>query len=197
MRFYRNSNTEHQEARSNLNIADLTWYVVRTPPLREFNAETILSRRGYTIFCPVKTIRIRANRTTKKKKPVEVALMPGYVLMGFKGAPDWHKLFRFGRRQDLVTSVVGQAGRALPIPESSLHWVAKVLDTGDVQVPHEEGFGVRDFTLGDNVEVLDGSYAGHVVRVQELNANSATCLIKIFGGEQKCKISVDNLQKVA
>lgn len=197
MRFYRNIDVRRHENFKHIKIGDLNWYAVRTPPLREFTAETILRQRGYAIICPVLRKRVRASRTTKRKKQIEAPLIPGYVLMGFSGAPDWHKLFRFGRRQELVTSVCGHRGRAQAIPESSMNWIARMIKTIDVEVidRHEHGFG--SLKSGDNVEVLEGPFQGHVVRVEELSGKSATCLIDLFGGKQNTKISVDNLQKVA
>lgn len=199
MFFSRVPNPKRHENFKNIKISELNWYAVRTPPMREFDAETILRKHGYAIICPVRIKSVRASRTTRKKKQVEVPLIPGYVLMGFKGAPNWHELFRFGRRQELITGVCGYRGRAQAIPESSMNWVAKMIKTTNVEVADKEqhGLGAESLRRGDKVEVLTGPLSGTIVSIDELKGDSAMCLVELFGGKQNSKINVDNLQKVA
>lgn len=199
MRFYRTPLESKSNNFENTNVADLNWYVMRTPPNREFDAEEFLSRQGYTIMCPVRRKRIRSSRTRKaKNKIIELPLMPCYVLMGFDGVPDWQKLFSFSRPQQLVTSVCGQNYRARKLPQSAYQWIEEMLATTSAEINDKGKHAKSVFSKGDNVEILDGPFEGFVVEVQKANSKEAMCLFKLFEGkEQKVKISVDNLQKAA
>lgn len=196
MRFYRFPETR---TRKSIKISDLDWYAVRTPPPREFVAEEILEKFGYAIICPVLGKKMRVSRHTKKRRDIEVPLLPSYVLMGFKGDPDWHKLFSFGRRQNLVVAVCGFGGEARVIPERSMNWIARMMHTANVDVvdAQEHGLGHQGLAPGDRADVLAGPFQGHVVKIDELSGSRVTCLVELFGGKQKTKIAVDNLQRVA
>lgn len=197
MRFYRIKNNDLPKR--NIKIADLDWYAVRTPPLKEFVAEQILWSRGYAVICPVLGKKMRASRYAKRKRrDIEVPLLSSYVLIGFRGEPDWHELFSFGRRQGLVTAVCGFNGKAQVIPESSMKWIARMSQTTNVNVIDAKnyGLGAGNFRRGDRADVISGPLSGHTVRIDELNGQSASCLIKLFGGKQSATISVDNLQLV-
>lgn len=199
MRFYRNPSDNHHTNFEDINVGDLDWYVMRTPPNREFDAEELLSRQGYTIMCPVRRKKIRSSRTKKaKNRTIELPLMPCYVLMGFKGVPDWQKLFSFSRPHQLVTSVCGFNRRAKFLPQTAHTWIKEMLTTTSAEINDKGKHSKSVFSKGDNVEILDGPFEGFVVEVQKANGKEAMCLFKLFEGkEQKVKISVDNIQKAA
>lgn len=199
MRFYRNPSENKPNNFEDTNVADLDWYVMRTPPNREFDAEELLTKRGYTIMCPVRKKRVRSSRIKKaKNRIIELPLMPCYVLMGFKGVPNWQKLFSFSRPQQLVTSVCGQNYRARKLPETAHPWIKEMLQTTSAEINDKGKHAKNVFSRGDNVEILEGPFEGFVVEVQKANGKEAMCLFKLFEGkEQKVKISVDNIQKAA
>lgn len=198
MRFYRIPNESRSNNFENTNVADLDWYVMRTPPNREFDAEKLLSDQGYTIMCPVRKKRVRSSPTKKtKNKIIELPLMPCYVLMGFKGVPDWQKLFSFSRPQQLVTSVCGINRRARKLPTSAHPWIGEMLATTSAEINDKGKHAKSVFSKGDNVEILDGPFEGFVVEVQKANNKEAMCLFNLFGREQKVKVSVDNIQQAA
>lgn len=199
MRFYRIPNESRSNNFEDTNVGDLNWYVMRTPPNREFDAEEFLAKQGYTIMCPVRRKRVRSSRTKKtKNKIIELPLMPCYVLMGFTGVPDWQKLFSLSRPLQLVTSVCGQNHRARKLPETAYSWIEEMLATTSADINDKGKHSKSVFSKGDNVEILDGPFEGFVVEVQKANTKEAMCLFKLFEGkEQKVKISVDNIQKAA
>jgi transcription antitermination factor NusG len=198
MRFYRNPSDNPNTNFENTNVGDLDWYVMRTPPNREFDAEELLSRQGYTIMCPVRKKKIRSSRTKKaKNRTIELPLMPCYVLMGFKGVPNWQKLFSFSRPYQLVTSVCGFNRRAKFLPRTAHPWIEEMLATTSAEINDKGKHSKSVFSKGDNVEILDGPFEGFVVEVQKTNSKDAMCLFNLFGREQKVKVSVDNIQKAA
>lgn len=199
MRFFRFPDAQRQINSPEINVDDFTWYVVRTPPLREMDAEIFFRSRGYTIFCPLEMFKIRYSRYTKKKKIAEKPLIPGYVLMGFQDAPDWPKLFRFGRSLELITNVVGHNGRAMPVPECSMNWVKRMLATTSYEVVDKAYDDLNPVRLqrGDEVEIMEGPFQGLKSCVENIDKDSVQLLVTIFGRESNVKLNVDNLLKVA
>lgn len=178
-------------------VDDLTWYAVRVPPMKEFTAEKILKKRGYAVMCPLLQYRGRINRKVRKQTDLERPLLPGYVLVGFYGPPDWFKFFQIGKTTQIVSGVVSFNNRAAPIPKKSMDWVASMRRTTTVRIIDVKKHQAGHLKPGTTVKVTDGPFAGQMVKIQSTKGASAKVLMKLFNGETLTDISVDNLLKVA
>lgn len=105
----------------------MNWYALRLQPgatrpsrhdERFTNVEWSMKREGMQCYVPMEYI-LKIHHRTKKLIDKKFPIIPGYAFMEAGSEQNWEKV----RDCDFVASVIGAAGKPLPIPASWMEWV--------------------------------------------------------------------------
>tara|TARA_R110002073_G_scaffold120601_2_gene262655 strand:- start:5741 stop:6403 length:663 start_codon:yes stop_codon:yes gene_type:complete len=177
-------------------LATMQWFLARVPSQKEFVAEQILDDAGLIVFVPEETRFRRACGKAKRKREIRVALIPGYLMVAFPAGPvQWGNLLRF----QLVRGLVGHEGVPLHVPFGEVKRMLERHSAGEFRAPNVQQWmrTYREFEVGDQVEVLEGLYEGHVAEVTGLRGQNAMMVLNMFGGEIKAEIPMQALGRTA
>lgn len=169
------------------------WYVVHTysgyeDAVREALLQRIESLGMQDLIFDV-VVPKETQIVIKKGEPVteEKRIFPGYVLVDMTVTDDsWYVV----RNTPNVTGFVGSG--TIPVPVSPEEW--KVIKRHMGQA--EPKFKI-DFTLGDNVVVLDGPFANYegVINTIDEEKGKVKVLITIFGRETPVELDFTQVKK--
>lgn len=145
------------------------WYALQLRTRWENSTATLLSSKGYETFLPTsKTVKRGRGRSTEAEAP----LFPGYLFCRFNV---------FDRLPVLITpgvlSVVGSGRIPIPIEESELKAVQKMISTG---------LPVKPWPY---LEV------GQIVRIEEGALSGVEGVLTSFKGTQRIVVSVSLLRR--
>ncbi len=169
------------------------WYVIHTYSGYEDAVKEALMQRIESLGMQDLIFDVVVPKETqiviKKGQPVteEKRIFPGYVLVDMTVTDDsWYVV----RNTPNVTGFVG-AG-TIPVPVSPEEW--KVIKRHMGQ--SEPKFKI-DFTLGDNVVVLDGPFANYdgVISTIDEDKGRVKVLITIFGRETPVELEFTQVKK--
>ena len=149
-----------------------------TPWLRgEFVVEAAMRRRGVEAWVPVESVFNRANRFHHKaKKLVYRPILPGLVFVGFSAPPNWLAVLDC----PMVRGVFGCDGRPSALRQKDLDQMRKI-ESGEQAAAVERFMPTnRVFTVGQEVEVLEGSLEGERITVLEMDGLQARFLHRGF-----------------
>jgi transcription antitermination factor NusG len=173
-------------------MAGRQWFILRTVPREEMRATLILERQGAAVLYPRHAVFRRKNRYSKTKLGVLRPLLVRYLFVGFDGEPNWFRTLE-------CTSIVGFVGLDGAPRQVAYERIAafmrgqRCLDAPD---HHRHMITHKEFEVGDTVEVLDGPFAGHHVKVERLDGKNARAVLTLFGQERPLPMPVDNLVPV-
>ncbi len=177
---------------SRLDLREYRWFVLCTPPQREFLAELLLSREGFATFIPTRR-EWRFNNHVARMKRIKTErtypLMPRYLFVGMSDhTPGWRGIFRFG----VVTSVIGVDNVPEVVRYQPLHDLMQRHNAGRFRAPlaHQYMQTHREFKVGDRVLTDDGLFEG---KVKEIKGNMAKVFIEIFGRTTQFEVPLDKL----
>lgn len=177
----------------------LNWYAFLVPAQKEYVAAHILKRRGIDTFVPTETRWRFPNRyakSRKKKEEVAFPVIPRYVFAGFDGTPPWYRLFQM----PLITAVVGIGDDAKRMHGRVFEAFMASQCNGSLRAAPEQRFmrSHEEFSVGDNVEILDGAFREHKVVVHEITGHMAKVMLPLFGYEEfEVRVPLDQLALVA
>lgn len=186
---------------------DLTWYAFRVESGQERRALRTLLELGYTPFLPIERRRRRRHRHAKSSQVVEYAKFPGYIFIGFAGRVPWTRLWAIDRaepmasltghpsqfvtyKQRVLKSVIGFEGRPSPADGDQMH---RAIAESSAYVP-DTTTTRKGFEVGDEVEIIDGAWQGHVTKVDGIYGDKAKVFLQLFGSQREVKIDLDSLQ---
>jgi transcription antitermination factor NusG len=179
---------------------DLDWYAFVTAPQKEYTCAHILRRKGIATFIPTETRWRSTNRYTKSRKLKEemaFPVVPRHLFAGFPQGemPPWYWLGSF----PLILGVIGKKGRPHPTDRKEFAQFAPVYSNGSLRAPAAERHmrTREEFGVGDNVEVLDGPFRDHQVKVIEINGNMATVVLQLFNTERELPMALETMSRVA
>ena len=138
-----------RDGRTSADAADTSqsaWYALRTRSRFEKMVHLQLTNKGYNVFLPlIHTTRQWSDR----KRAIDLPLFPGYIFCNFDCQL---------RRDIIVTpgvvEVVGVAGAPAPIPESEIHDLQTMMQSGCDPTPWPY---LQD---GEAIQVVDGPLVG-------------------------------------
>lgn len=169
-------------------VDKLDWYALTVPPQKEFAAQEIMRRRGFTTFCPFESLWRRKSRFTKEKELRHYPLMPRYLFVGFDGMPSWYDVFRV----PLIVSVVGLEGK--PAKLANMYRFISNFRNGLRRPDAERHMQThREYKIGDTALVVEGPLAERLVKVEEITGGHAFFKLEMFGTERKLSLPVGNL----
>ena len=159
------------------------WYVAHTYSGYESkvkaNLEKIVENRGlgdkiFDIRIPVETI---VEKNGDVEKVVEVKLFPSYVYIKMVMTDEsWHAV----RNISGVTGFVGPGSRPTPLSEE------------DVEALNIEERKVKAaFSVGDNVTITDGLFAGYSGAVQAVSDDLKTVTVLVKRGRRDMPVELD------
>ena len=167
---------------------DLDWYAFICVPQKEYT------------FIPTETRWRSTNRYTKSRKLKEemaFPVVPRHLFAGFPVGtmPPWYLLGDF----PLILGVIGHKGRPHKANRKEFPKLAPVYANGSLRAPVEQQHmrTREEFGVGDTVEILDGPFRGHQVKVIEINGNMATIVLKLFNTEREMPMPLETMTKVA
>lgn len=171
---------------------DIKWYVLYTVTGHENvakqNLETVIRKNPYLqnrIFDIVIPMMDEIEEKDGKRITKQVKRMPGYILVKMIYGDDlWHDV----TRTPSIIAFVGPNARAIPLSEEE---VARLgLET--------QKFVNQEINIGDDVEVLTGSFAGIVATVESVDNERKTCKVKIvmFNRENEVELDFADVKKL-
>jgi len=188
--------------------AAFQWYALMVKPSSEFDVEALLNHAGVLAVVPVRREWRQVNRWVKRKHQVCYSVLPRYVLVGFGGTEptnyedEVRSIARIMRELTLVQAVVGMDGMPRRLDAQK---VAKfLLELGEVDAPKWQRHMQtgQEFAPGDDVRIMSGPFADHVVSVDAIvGAKAKVTLRLLMGGdrkdEHKLSVPLANLVKSA
>ena len=171
---------------------EIKWYVLYTVTGHENvakqNLETVIRKNPYLqdrIFDIVIPMMDEIEEKDGKKVAKQVKRMPGYLLVKMIYGDDlWHDV----TRTPSIIAFVGPNARAVPLTDEE---VARLgLETVK--------FANQDIQVGDNVEILTGSFAGVVTTVESVDQTKKTCKVKLvmLNRENEVELDFANVKKL-
>lgn len=172
---------------------DLRWYCAFTPPGKEDAARYMLDERGYLCFRPVRKVHRYVNRHRKKKVEKFYPVLPRYLFVGVASPLDLEPLLFM----DLIQGFLSQDGKKRELGQFEM----KTLMQLNPEAPDYHAYMLthQEYEPGDDVEILTGPYAGHLVTVDRIigkkdNAR-AQIRVNVFNREMEVLVPLDNLVK--
>lgn len=169
-------------------VENLDWYALTVPPQKEFAAQEIMRRRGFTSFCPFESLWRKKSRYTKEKELRHFPVMPRYLFVGFDRHPSWYDIFRI----PLIVSVVGLEGK--PATLANMPRFVSNFRNGLRRPDAEKHMQThREYAIGDTAIVVEGPLVDRLVKVDDIADGHAFFKLEMFGAERKLSVPVGNL----
>jgi len=153
---------------------DLSWFAFKVRPNHERTAALGLSNWGWEAYLPLHRVR---RRWSDREKEMEAVLFPGYVFCRC-GRPDLIRVLN----SPGIQSVVGTARNPVPVEDSEMSAVRKLVSSGKPILPWPY---VR---IGQSVMVDHGPLAylrGVVVRIKD------SCRVVVSVEALGCSVAVE------
>ena len=172
---------------------DLSWFALRTMPMREDMVRKLLIYRGLKAF--IKTER-RARRKTRfdaKRRERDFVVAGGYVFVGLNNENPWS----LTHNCHMIRSVVSLNGRPAHLNHEAL---ADFLGFDDYNLPDFAlYFKSRDpgFAIGDNCRIESPSFDGFVLPVKDIQRGEAVFSLVMMGRETEIRDPLEQVYKAA
>ena len=169
-----------------------TWYALTVMPRREFQAADSLAQRGFEAYVPMVRKFRGVNRYVQRKRLRSFALMPGYVFLGVESVPEWYLVLcaRY------VRGVISVDAEPLKVPLFEMDGLKNREAGGEFTAWDAERYMIsnREFSVGDDAEIVVGPFAGQSVKVLEIGEETAKVLLTMFGGERCVEVGLEVLE---
>jgi transcriptional antiterminator NusG len=144
-----------------------------------------MQNKIFDVVVPEETeIEVKKGETIELKK----RMFPGYVLVNMIVTDDsWYVV----RNTPNVTGFVGSGTIPVPISQEEVDRMKKRMGVKDSKYK-------SDFTLKENVKIVDGPFAGYDGTVSEIDTNRGRLkiLVSIFGRETPVELSFEQVKKI-
>lgn len=158
------------------------WFVVHTYSGYENKVKMNLERRTETmnmedyIFRVIVPMEDEVQIRDGQRKVIKRKVYPGYVMVEMILTDDsWYVV----RNTSGVTGFVGTGSKPVPLADDEVQMILR-------QMGYEEAIVRLDYEVGEQVRVIDGSFAGVIGTVLEINPE-----------KNRIKVQVDMLGSVA
>lgn len=170
-----------------------TWHVATAEPRREQYAVIHLAESGLRAFAPY-AYRTVVSKGQKHSRKMQV--FPGYVFFAARpGAP-----FQIARRCRHVRSILMKThDTAQEIAPAWMEAMIGQCDPGGYMRKADElPTALPPLAVGQEVKIVDGSFAGLITRVAALEAQGVLCVdIDMFGAKRSVSIARKSVEPVA
>lgn len=173
--------------------SEKAWYAVHTYSGYEKKVEGNLKKRietmnmeDYIFQCIVPIEKVIEDKNGKSKQ-VERKIFPGYVLVEMILTDEsWYVV----RNTTGVTGFVGSGNKPVPLQDYEVESLLR-------QMGEDLPTRVFDMEIGDNVNILEGSFADMVGKISEIDREKerVVVLIDLFGRETSIDMSFTQVKK--
>lgn len=167
----------------------IIWTCAYTEPRKEFQTQGEIKRFGFETFLPVMT---RAKMIRRKRMILTEAIFSRYIFVAMPMITFSEAYSKIRRARGVLHLLEGPKGpSAVPgeVIEKFRH--AERHGCFDYSRPKSE------FAKGENVQILDGPFAGLIAKVQSASPRKRIrILLKLLGSEIETEIATEDLQKV-
>lgn len=171
-------------------VVGLQWFVVHTNRKAEAAADSRLRALGYRTFFPQYRTLVRHAR---KILPVVRAFLPRYL---FVGLAEGQGLYGVNTCHGVAT-VVHSGGRPQRLPDSVVtEWVERMGPDGVIEVPSALDPKREKLESGQEVEIVDGPFAGFGGIVELDNGREVSLWVSLFGRRVKAQFYIEALSPV-
>ena len=170
------------------------WYIVQTLTGQEDKVksriETTVEELGLKdrilrVLVPEEeTVEIRGDKRVERKRK----MYPGYVFVEMILDEDtWYKI----RSTAGVARFIGGKTSPVPVTDREMQRVLKQLGIKEKEITVE-------FSMGEPVRIISGSFRGYTGSVSEINApkSKLKAMINIFGRDTSVEVDFDRVEKV-
>ena len=166
------------------------WFVVHTYSGYENKVKMNLERRTETmhmedyIFRVIVPMEDEVQVKDGVRKVVKRKVYPGYVMVEMVMTDDsWYVV----RNTSGVTGFVGTGAKPVPLADSEVQKILRHMGYADAVVN-------LDYSVGEQVRVIDGSFAGVIGTVQEINQEKNRVKVQVDMLGSVASVDVDYLQ---
>ncbi len=159
------------------------WTAFYTKPRNEKKAAERLTKKGFEVYCPTRTI---VKQWSDRKKKVSEPVFTSYL---------------FARVNELTrTEILLDSGIV-----SNVYWLGQPAIIRDIEILEIKSFledyssceiELKDLTGGNNVIVESGPLSGQTGIIRHIQGNRAILSINSLGIEMQAEISLGHLKKV-
>lgn len=171
-------------------MSNLTWYIFRTEPQREFAAEEALGRAGLAAMVPREyTSQIRRHGPRREARLKRQPRMSGYILVGFDGPVNWFRLF--DQREGFggtVFSVLGRNGIPAEVPPAVMSKIQR--DNSELS---PSGSGRKNFAVGYEATITHGAHAGYSGKVVDIKGDLVSFVQPWLGSDRLFTTTLDKV----
>jgi len=173
---------------------DAQWYVIHTYSGYENKVKTNLERRVESmamedkIFAVLVPTEEEIDFKDGKKKLVKKKIFPGYVLVQMQMSDDsWYVV----RNTPGVTGFVGSGSKPIPLMDDEMHSIRQ-------QMGLEEQRPRIAYSVGDNVQVIDGPFVNFTGTIEEVNLERGKLrvIVSVFGRDTPVELGFEQVEKV-
>lgn len=170
-------------------VESLDWYALTVPPQKEFAAQEIMRRRGFTTFCPFESLWRKKSRYTREKELRHFPIMPRYLFAGFDRHPSWFEVFQI----PLISGVIGLEGE--PAKIGNMGRFISNFRNGLRRPDAERHMKThREYAVGDTAIIVEGALADRLVKVEDISKGHAFFKLEMFGSECRLSLPVGKLE---
>lgn len=167
------------------------WYVVLVPPQKEVVFERLLQRCGFEPFVPIEFRWRRVNSRQKVKRFVPYVMASRYVFLGIgNSAFSWGRLMTMNAG---IRPLMADGKPVLISPDTMKDLFASSKEAKDRRSAVKLN---KSIVIGDAVQITAGPFAGHVIRVDNIDKGRAKATIELFQRAQELEISLQDLEAV-
>ena len=163
----------------------LNWHVIRTVPIFrvEFHVMHALNQLERPALVPFEEKKVQHPRT-KKIETRKFPFFPCYVVAGFHGIHDFlavkavinEQFERRGKRAPIVNLVGYSSTKPATLTTEELDLIREF----SIEKPTEVRL-TKGFKEGEDIRVLDGSFAGHTMKFKRLKKDRLVAMGMMFG----------------
>jgi len=171
-----------------------SWYVIHTYAGYENKVKTNLEKRVESMEMQDKIFRVLVPMEKEleikngKKKTTLKKVFPGYVLVEMIMADDsWYVV----RNTPGVTGFVGPGSKPIPLSESEVNHILR-------QMGIDEPKPKIEFSVGENVRVIEGPFANFVGSIEEvfIERRKIKVLVSMFGRDTPVELEFYQVSKI-
>lgn len=165
------------------------WYVCYCEPRKEFQAQLEIKNHGIETFLPVLT---RAKMIRRKRVILTEPIFSRYLFVQIGLADLARHYSQIKRARGVLHLIEGPNGPSL-VSEAVIGYFKEAERAGafDYSKPQVQ------FLNGDNVQIMEGPFAGIIAKVKSASASKRIkLLMRLLGGMIETEAEACNLQKV-
>ena len=168
-------------------MSNANWYVVHTYSGYEKKVATNLEKmvENRRLQDMIEEVRVPTETVVEikdnKRKEIERKVFPGYVLVKMVMTDEtWYVV----RNIHGVTGFVGTSSRPIPLTKAEIDSLG--VEKKEVRV---------DYSVGDNVKVVEGPLAGFIGLVEEIDSDKQKVRVKVsmFGRETSAELELSEV----